>query len=84
MPIDEEDFERLYHAVFGNGKTGLVEEVRTMRRSLYQNPDTGEPGLVRDVGDIKRLLVQVRGSWWLIGALLVLIEFLRAIGVLGR
>lgn len=84
MALTPEEEERLWHAVFGNGKTGLLEEVRTMRRSIYRNPDTGEQGLIADVRDIKRMVVQIRAAWWLIGAVILLVQFLQVIGVLGR
>ena len=84
MALTPEEEERLWHTVFGNGKTGLVEEVRTMRRSLYKNPDTGEQGLIADVRDIKRMVIQIRAGWWIVGAGVALIQFLQIVGLIGK
>lgn len=84
MALTPEEEERLWHTVFGNGNPGLVGEVRTMRRTLFKNPDTGEAGLVRDVADIKKMVIQIRAAWWFIGAIVLLVQFLQVIGVLGK
>lgn len=55
-----------------------------MRRTLFKNPDTGEAGLVRDVADIKKMVIQIRAAWWFIGAIVLLVQFLQVIGVLGK
>jgi len=82
VPVDEQDWERVWHDLYGNGKPGLVADVRDVKRALFRNADTGSQGLVADVSEIKRILHQVRGGWWVIGALLVLDRFLRLLGVL--
>lgn len=82
MPIDDADMDRLYHEVFGNGKPGLVADVRDIKRALFRNTDTGSQGLVADVTEIKKLVQQAGGGWKAIGGLLILIEVLRAFGVI--
>lgn len=84
MALTPEEEERLWHAVFGNGKTGLAEEVRLMQNTLYKNPRTGEQGLIADVRDIKKMVIQIRAGWWIIGAIVLLAQFLQLIGVVGK
>lgn len=84
MALTPEEEERLWHAVFGNGKTGLTEEVRLMQNTLYKNPRTGEQGLIADVRDIKKMVIQIRTGWWIIGAIVLLAQFLQLIGVVGK
>jgi len=84
VALTPEEEERLWHTLFGNGKTGLVEEVRTMQRSLYANPKTGEKGLIADVAEIKRIVIQIRALWWFIGAVVLLVQFLQVVGVIGK
>lgn len=84
MALTPEEEERLWRAVFGNGKTGLAEEVRLMQNTLYKNPRTGEQGLIADVRDIKKMVIQIRTGWWIIGAIVLLAQFLQLIGVVGK
>lgn len=81
--ISKDDFDRMWHAVFGNGHPGLDEDVRTIKRALFHNKQTGESGLVADVAEIKRLVLQARTAWWLVGVAVALLEALRAFGVIG-
>lgn len=82
MSVDPEDFDRMWHDMYGNGKQGLVADMRDVKRALFKNADTGENGLVHDVGDIKKMMTQFNGGWKLIGVILVALELLRATGVL--
>ena len=82
MPVDEADWEKVWRDLYGNGRPGILQDVRTIKRDLYRNEETGDPGLIANVAEIKRILQQVRGGWWVIGALLVLDRFLRLLGVL--
>lgn len=84
MALTPEEEERLWHAVFGNGKTGLAEEVRLMQNTLYKNARTGEQGLIADVRDIKKMVIQIRTGWWIIGAIVLLAQFLQLIGVVSK
>lgn len=82
MPVDESDWNRVWHDLYGNGKPGLVADVRDVKRALFKNDDTGSQGLVADVSEIKKLVQQAGGGWKAIGGLLILIEALRAFGVI--
>lgn len=54
MPIDDEDLERLYHEVFGNGKVGMDEQVRA---------NTGAIAAIRaDFGKLNGKLDTVKSS----------------------
>lgn len=81
------DVEDLKHDVYGNGKPGLIADVRDIKRALYKNEDTGAPGLVKDVADIKTMVIEIRGAkkagsaaWWVIGAALVIVQLLDKLG----
>lgn len=82
MPVDEKDWDKVMHDLYGNGKPGLVADVRDVKRALFKNDDTGAQGLVADVTEIKKLVQQAGGGWKAIGGLLILIEALRAFGVI--
>ena len=82
MPVDEQDWNRVWHDLYGNGKPGLVADVRDVKRALFKNDDTGSQGLVADVSEIKKLVQQAGGGWKAIGGLLILLEALRAFGVI--
>ena len=57
--------------------------MRTIKRALFHNKQTGEAGLVADVAEIKRLVLQARTAWWLVGVAVALLEALRAFGIIG-
>lgn len=84
MALTPEEEERIWRTLFGNGKAGLAEEVRLMQSTLYKNPRTGEQGLVADVRDIKKMVIQIRAAWWIIGAVIVVVQFLQVVGVIGK
>lgn len=72
----------LDHAVFGNARDGLVKRMDKVEGDLYRDEKTGSPGLVSDVAEIKKMMTQFNGGWKLIGLALVVLEVLRATGVL--
>lgn len=82
MSIDPDDFNRMWHDLYGNGKPGIVADMREVRHALFKDENTGRPGLVKDVADIKQMMTQFNGGWKLIGVLLIILEALRATGVL--
>lgn len=54
MALDDDDLERLYHEVFGNGKVGLDEQVRA---------NTGAIAAIRaDFGELNGKLDTVKSS----------------------
>lgn len=78
MPMDEADMEHVYEAVFGNGKPGLVAEVRQLqadnqaiKAALYHNPQTGDPGIIARLRRIDEFTARLLTIWqviaWLIG-----------------
>lgn len=86
--IDPDDFEKVWHDMYGNGRPGLLADVRDIKRVLFRNDDTGSPGLVRDVQDIKEMVTEMRGGWkfikWAVGlasSALVLIQLADKLGV---
>jgi len=81
------DVEELKHDVWGNGKPGLVADVRDIKRALYRNENTGSPGLIRDVTDSKEMVTEMRGvgrfgkaAVAIIGGLLVIIQLADKLG----
>lgn len=84
MALTPEEEGTLWKTVFGNGDTGLTEDMRIIKRSLYKNPDTGEQGLVADVRDIKKMVTQIRTGWWLISAGILVVQLLQLVGIIGK
>lgn len=78
---DQQLLRDLDHAVFGNAKEGLVSRVAKVEGDLYRDEKTGEPGIVADVRQIKGMVTQMRGAWWAVGALLLLIQLADKLGV---
>lgn len=74
----------LRNTINGNGRIGLAESVRRITGVLFANKDTGSPGMVKDVEDIKRMTAQMRAIWWAVGAAVVLLQALQAFGVIGK
>lgn len=85
--VDPEDFDRVWHDLYGNGRPGLVADVRDIKRVLFKNEDTGSPGLVKDVQDIKTMVTELRGvarfgkaAVAIIGGALVLLQLADKLG----
>lgn len=73
----------LRNIINGNGKVGIAELLRRVVGILFANPDTGSPGLAKDVEDIKRMVAQTRAIWWFVGAFVFLaqaVQFLLNLG----
>ncbi|HEX7038904.1 MAG TPA: hypothetical protein VF202_02200 [Trueperaceae bacterium] len=83
MPVEAHArlLEDLDHAVFGNAKDGLTTRVTRIESDLYADPKTGKKSLEERVENIERLVLQLRGGWWLVTAALLLLQLLDKLGV---
>ena len=46
---DDDRLTRLEYLIYGNGGSGVVERIRRIERFMFEDPQTGERGLVNDV-----------------------------------
>jgi len=69
----DELIERIRRDMYPNDGVSLPERVRTMERAMFYNPETREPGLVKDVHDLNQTVNQFRASLrtlnWILGVL---------------
>jgi len=69
----DELLERLRRDMYPTEGVSLPERVRTMERAMFYNPETREPGLVKDVHDLNNTVTQFRASLrtlnWILGIL---------------
>lgn len=68
MSVNESDFDRVYHSVFGNGDTGLDEQVKDLNRAVFRDERTGQAGLVPRMDRLEKAV-------WLAIALLLALLF---------
>ena len=81
MSVDAQLLKELDHAVFGNAKEGLVAKVAKIEGDLYADPKTGKKSIEERITNIERLVLQLRGGWWLIGAGVLILQLLDKLGV---
>lgn len=79
-PLTPTEQSQLWSVVMGNGREGLTGWQRRVNRILFKDEDTGERGLVKDVAEIKRLVVGLRALMWGLGVLVAVLEGLRTLG----
>jgi len=80
---DNPDFDILWKAVMGNGKKGLMQSVDEIRKDLYANPDTGEPGLVADMRAVKGFMADLTSQGRTLVTIGKVIAWAISAGVIG-
>lgn len=76
-PLTPREVAQLRAALWGNGKEGLLAWQRRADRAMFGDPATGEPGIAKEMREIRRLVGQIRALVWAGGAILAFLEVLK-------
>lgn len=76
-PFTPREMEQIRVTLWGNGKEGLIAWQRRADRAMFGDPATGEPGIAKEMREIRRLVGQIRALVWAGGAILAFLEVLK-------